>query len=367
MVFLFPIATPMINAPQPNNPRFVIASWDYPDEYGQGIEKLSVFSNETGSWLPANWAGDSARDYDESSVFEWNASIFIRLNCWTWFNSTLTGAIDWEDGKNYQRHAVNVTSLGTTVFSQQNFTYASAFPAINPPMWYYEYEVILNFLPLVGQIYTVTVTYDVFYPEVVDSEQVAYAGDGTWQNSKVKDSTTWDIGGMERYAIYFHFSEPEGQIEGFEYVCYGEIFDVDVTLEVFNGTTNTTLFAFGFGGSQWYNGSSYGHIYNSSTIVLSYNSVGIGAGAFIDYLAIKFIYSAWNEVGEATLLFSVGYTDVQVFLGNVALIILGLVMIPVSTIYLAYGAKHDRSSNRLFYGLIMFFLGCGLFIGGILP
>ena len=35
--------------------------------------------------------------------------------------------------------------------------------------------------------------------------------------------------------------------------------------------------------------------------------------------------------------------------------------------YLAYGVKHDRSSDRLFYGLMIFILGCGLFIGGIIP
>ena len=75
----------------------------------------------------------------------------------------------------------------------------------------------------------------------------------------------------------------------------------------------------------------------------------------------------WNLNSEADLIFSVAYTVIQIFLGDAVLIILGLVMIPVSTIYLAYGAKHDRSSNRLFYGLIMLFLGFGLFIGGILP
>ena len=75
-------------------------------------------------------------------------------------------------------------------------------------------------------------------------------------------------------------------------------------------------------------------------------------------------FGIWNEVGEVILYFNVPF-DMWGF--DTALIILGLVMIPVSTIYLAYGAKHDRSSDRLFYGLIIFFLGCGLFIGGILP
>ena len=162
-VFVCMILVVSIYPIQPAKAQFVLASWAYPDEYGQGIEKISVFSNQTGSWLPATWAGDSSRDYYESSIFDWNASIFIKLSCWTWFNSTLTGAIDWEDGKNYLRHRVDVTTINGTVFSQQNFTFANAFPAIDPPMWYYEYEVILNFLPVAGEIYTVTIDYEVYY------------------------------------------------------------------------------------------------------------------------------------------------------------------------------------------------------------
>jgi len=72
----------------------------------------------------------------------------------------------------------------------------------------------------------------------------------------------------------------------------------------------------------------------------------------------------WHEVGEANLYFSVPF-DMWGF--DTGLIILGLIMIPVSTMYLAYGAKHDHSSDRLFYGLIIFMVGCGLFVGGILP
>lgn len=76
------------------------------------------------------------------------------------------------------------------------------------------------------------------------------------------------------------------------------------------------------------------------------------------------IYPQWEQAGEATLLFNVPF-DMWGY--NTGLIILGLCMIPVSMLYLAYGIKHDRSSNRLFYGLILLFMGFGLFIGGILP
>ena len=72
----------------------------------------------------------------------------------------------------------------------------------------------------------------------------------------------------------------------------------------------------------------------------------------------------WHSIGDATLFLSVLF-DMWGF--DTGLIILGLIMIPVSMLYLAYGVKHDRSDDRLFYGLIIFFLGCGLFVGGIMP
>ena len=76
------------------------------------------------------------------------------------------------------------------------------------------------------------------------------------------------------------------------------------------------------------------------------------------------MFGVWNELEPAPLVFSVLF---DMWGMDTALIILGLVMIPTSGLYLAYGVKHDRSSDRLFYGLIIFILGCGLFIGGIIP
>ena len=73
---------------------------------------------------------------------------------------------------------------------------------------------------------------------------------------------------------------------------------------------------------------------------------------------------AWWQLEPAIFVFNVDF-DMWGF--DTALIILGLVMIPVSTIYLAYGIKHDRSTDRLFYGVIILMLGFGLFIGGVLP
>ena len=138
--------------------QFVLAEWDYPDEYGQGIEAIEVYENSTGSWVLYD-----TYFYDDETILEWNASVAIKFFCWTWFNSTLVGVSTTNEGKRYQQHDVIVTSVETTVFSQQNFTYQYADSGIEPPLWYYGYMVVLNFLPVSGAIYTVTINYEVFY------------------------------------------------------------------------------------------------------------------------------------------------------------------------------------------------------------
>lgn len=140
---------------------FVLSGWSYPDEYGQGIDSVGVYENSTGSWLPVETI-----DYDEDHIIQEDlvAGGAIKLVVWTWQNSTLTQASDWEDGKNYHRHNVTMSfGNGTVIFSQQNFTYAYCFPAINPPLWCYGYEVILNHLLLEFHIYYIEITYEVFY------------------------------------------------------------------------------------------------------------------------------------------------------------------------------------------------------------
>ena len=51
---------------------------------------------------------------------------------------------------------------------------------------------------------------------------------------------------------------------------------------------------------------------------------------------------------------------------DVTIVFMGLIMIPCSVMYLVRGGKNDMSSDKLFYGLILFLIGWGLFLGGIL-
>lgn len=148
---------------QPAKAQFVLsADWGYPDEYGQGIDRIRLYENSTGSWVAVS--GGDWTYTDTVEAIEWQAGTAMKLRVYTWFNSTLTGAATSTAGQLYQRHNVTVTNRqGDTVFSQANFTLQNVNEDYDP-MWYYGYEVILNFLPAALQHYTVTITYEVYQP-----------------------------------------------------------------------------------------------------------------------------------------------------------------------------------------------------------
>ena len=70
----------------------------------------------------------------------------------------------------------------------------------------------------------------------------------------------------------------------------------------------------------------------------------------------------WNVINDPVVIFSVAF-DTWSF--DILLLFLGLVIIPLSTLYLAYGGKNNMSTDKLLYGLLAFVMGWGLFIGGI--
>ena len=80
-----------------------------------------------------------------------------------------------------------------------------------------------------------------------------------------------------------------------------------------------------------------------------------------DYLYVEVL--EWMEVGEAELIFTVPLDETGL---DMLLIFLGLIMIPLSTLYLVKGGRSEMSSDKLFYGLIAFVMGWALFLGGIM-
>ena len=154
----------LVAAPQrTKGARFVMASWNYPDQYGQGIEGIKLYENVSGSW--ESLTGAFYYDPDESSmdVFELNNSAKgIRLNVRCWLNNTLVGAADIDDARNCLRHNVTLYLEDTVVFFQQNFTYESGTDSLDPMFMYLYYiEVPHNFVG--GLTYLAVVYYDIYY------------------------------------------------------------------------------------------------------------------------------------------------------------------------------------------------------------
>ena len=71
----------------------------------------------------------------------------------------------------------------------------------------------------------------------------------------------------------------------------------------------------------------------------------------------------WHNINEGSFIVAVEpYTRIV----DVMLVLGGLCMLPVSTVYLAYNRK-SMNQDKAFYFLILFLMGWGLFIGGIWP
>jgi len=151
--------------PAEAQPTFALATWDWPDAYGQGIDSFVLYSNSTGSWVVVDlWYWDGL--YGAPDPVPWNASEAIKLRVRSTMNTTLVGTANPALGQNYIRHSIVVTDqLDAEVFVQQNFTYETEAHdfGIYPGIIFYYYYVIFDFLPISGELYTVEVTYEVYY------------------------------------------------------------------------------------------------------------------------------------------------------------------------------------------------------------
>ena len=143
----------LIVTPQAKGTQFYLASWSYPDEYGQGISTWYAESNDTGSWVAIESAG---WNNPHGEPIPWNVSAAIKLLVWVSMNRTLLGLNDTDIGKNHIQHNVTVTDQwDIEVFSKQNFTFD--YVDVQGDMYWYRHVVILNFLPLEGEFYTVII------------------------------------------------------------------------------------------------------------------------------------------------------------------------------------------------------------------
>ena len=130
------------------------------------------------------------------------------------------------------------------------------------------------------------------------------------------------------------------------------------------------------GGSRTYTADQYTGDYQGYTGTLTDTAVTIYTSNMLS--AIKFIDPrTWNNAGTAFLYmdmpnwYLVGIASLWFYLPiamttlNFWFILVGLIMIPVSTLYLVRGGRDELSSDKVFFALVIFFVGLAFFIGGI--
>jgi len=155
----------------PAKAQFVIAwtydseagTFDY-DEYGQGFYLYHLMTNYTDS----DW--DLHPDHVETYYFnassylhDWTVGYAIGIRFMVWMNSTLTGATGLTDGLNYMRLNASISCFDEELDSQEdlvNFYQSSFFDA---EMWLYGFDAFFNVIAEEGQIYTATLTYEVYW------------------------------------------------------------------------------------------------------------------------------------------------------------------------------------------------------------
>ena len=75
----------------------------------------------------------------------------------------------------------------------------------------------------------------------------------------------------------------------------------------------------------------------------------------------------WNTVNSIEFFLHVGWDANTQFGFDMLFIVLGLIMIPASTMYLVRGGRKEMSTDKVFLGLLLLFMGIGLVIGGVTP
>lgn len=166
VVALVPPNTRVVPSVPTGKAQFVLASWSYPDEYGQGIYGLRFYENSTAAWVAAPYYIDGSpffflHSYDPY-ILNWSEGVAMKLRVYSLFNQTHLGIESTSEGQKYLRHDVTVSYAYGVVFSQQNFTYYDV-TEFGEENYEYEYEVVLNFLPVSGEIYIVTINYEIYW------------------------------------------------------------------------------------------------------------------------------------------------------------------------------------------------------------
>lgn len=394
-----------ITADQPiqnDSVKFIVSEWDHPDEYGQGIAGFYVKENSTGSFLNIQnpYTGIDFCYPENTTVYELNhtATTSLMFDVRVFLNYTelgLTHPDDFDLGINYIRLSIEMSIPTASLFSQQNFTYDSLGGLQETGIWWYSYEVVANVLLEGGRIYTIDIDYEIYVtsdewefsaPVVASGGNHTGTSTNNYTDTHSQDSTfyyTYDSVAPGATDVTLDFTVPStwtiSQINVSSYAhCRsddGSATTKDIT--IWTGKTwsdrgdlaedNSVPYD---DGSTWVNWTGTNEaLWNSTSgnVTIKFDVADSDqVFLYVDYVEIRFnrTVSQWTNIAEMEFVASVHIHEWGL---NTAIIIIGLILIPASTIYLVKGGRDELSSDKFFYFLIMFFIGWALFIGVILP
>jgi hypothetical protein len=389
---------------QPAKVQFALASWNHPDEYGQGISGFLIKENSTGGFLSIK-NPDTGIDFcypENSTNYELNYTADTALMFMPRFmvNYTLLGLTHPADmalGINYIRANISFALAGETLFTQQNLTYDYLSGLVETGIWYFAYYVYIPIILVAGAIYTLTVTYEVFYegsyqgsPYLHDcstTDNIVYDSDkdlspgeyGIASDGDIVEIWITPVATIDEYVIYkLDFTNIDTSEGGINITTRYMVEDTSIGFRLDVYYTDSTSDTTGLQTSlAWANVT----IITDSNKALDYvliwcddnpNSVASGnRSVYVDYIEITneagvltYLTDQWNNVGEAIILFHV---LIHPWGLNALLILLGMILVVLCGVYLVKGGRSEASMNKVFYALVMFMLGWGLIVGGILP
>ena len=157
-------------------------------------------------------------------------------------------------------------------------------------------------------------------------------------------------------------------------------FTITVTYEYDNTTCTTYTIQIDRNATIWYVFTdSNKTLFNdtNSAVLYLYNASSSGAGVSETTYGLTVfttntefvLWSAtgapdWHTLPSVRIWFVIALDTWGLY---TAIMIMGLIMIPVSGLYLVKGGRKELSSDKLYFTLIIFFVGWALFLGGIMP
>ena len=264
-------------------------------------------------------------------------------------------------------------------------------------MFLYHYNTTLAFSPVGGQGYRVIITSEITMPNIDGEPSIAddtmyFLGSNGWQHDcstdanitnvetgKVTLSSDGDVlritntyvGSPKAVSFWINHSSQETiETDDFPFLSINItamqggaewqlwLYDNSTLTKIYGPSSETGVFRFNIKAGY---GSNPNQIY-------FYAGGLIGNDKWIDVSWVK-IYSAleWAQISSIKFAFWVPIPESAFWSLNVILIFAGLIMMPVSTLYLVRGGRKGLSSDKVFYTLLMFFMGFALFLGGIMP